>query len=413
MIIDFKRNQVIFLFALIFLIIILPISVIGCQSKTKNSSKPASATSKKIEKHTAKPLANQAIKNLGSEKKAFIAILRAWDKGYSLDQIIKSIEDKTLKSNGKISAVKPVNKPQNHLKSSRPILLAATDVTVSPLKRSSPVDTNDWDDTEFKKAAWTIWLLDVISKGYSVDQITLFMLEEKLPSMILFPDLGGVITEKKIDPKTGKVIRNDNGDPQYIVVKPKFPPKGSVFNPVEIDGATKFTDDLAKDFDDLVSGKNPLKPYTGSKSAPIKKRVGKFQPRAFRFKLKLMSSNGTDTLRSSDVILRIDASGNAEGSYNAEVLTRGSVSETTKTEGGTFQGKAIYPKTKGQMIRVDLDGSRHIKSITKIFSDGRTNTSESKISIRKMFQGVLAVDYSKGTGFLYGEAAMYQWKLTD
>lgn len=74
---------------------------------------------------------------------------------------------------------------------------------------------------------------------------------------------------------------------------------------------------------------------------------------------------------------------------------------------------AIYPKNKGQMIRVDLDGSRHIKNITKIFSDGRTNTSESKISIRKMFQGVLAVDYSKGSSLLYGEAAMYQWKLAD
>lgn len=43
--------------------------------------------------------------------------------------------------------------------------------------------------------------------------------------------------------------------------------------------------------------------------------------------------------------------------------------------------------------------------------DGKTHVTESGVDIKKMFQCVISIDYHKGSGFVYGEAAIYQWKI--
>lgn len=350
-------------------------------------------------KLSAPALAEKAVSDLGSETRAFNAVASAWGRGYSLKQIIKGIQGKKLLPNGVIDG---------QTAGLEPVRLAA--VTLASHDGARPEAKPSIDEViEARKAGWTAWLLGVIEKGYSVEQITAFMLEHDRPVEISFNGIGPIITTARDADKTGAPPLGMDGKPLQRVVKPAFPPKGTYFNPIDVDGAERFTSDLAKDFDDLVSGKGELRPATDGK--PAKGAKGKFEPRSFRLKLKFMPSEKTKTMTSSDVILRIDAAGQATGSYNVEITSTSGQYTTTVVEDGTFAGQAVYPKAKGQMIRMDLDGSRHKKSTMTGSYDGKPVINEQDTSVRKLFQGVLAVDYSKGSGFLFGESGMYQWRI--
>lgn len=384
---------------------VLAVALAGCSQFGQNAGKSSNG------KESLVDLGEQAVQNLGGEKHAVTAVLFAWDKGYSLEQIVRAITDNRLTANGNINNIEPGGRPQNYLSLAVPaVRLASADIQVTPL--NSPRSTDKvaiWKVVDRQQAMWTAWLLGVIAKGYSVEQITLYMLEARKPAVMVFPNVGPVITETKLDPKTRKRVQ--------VVVRPKFPPKGSTFNPEELQGTDRFISDLAKDFDDLIAGRSAVRPEPSgkpgekpaaddsSKAPAAGKSGGRFEPRSFRLEL-LLSSDKLGTLRRSDLIIRIDENGRVEGSYDAK-LVRG---DTTKYEDGTFGGQAVYPKTKGQFIRMDLDGSRHMKTVIEL-SDGRTTAFEQNISIPKMFQGTVAVDYSQGQGYLYGESATYRWRL--
>lgn len=411
-------KRTIFLFLIFFVCLVFLLN--GCGSTNNKNSGDANLSVFK--------LAEKLIKKLGSEKAAALAVLTAWDKGYSIDQIVDGINSESLSKKGKIRGVKPENKAQNFLSGDfrRPFSIVRLSILVSryprhplaslnsllsygvPNRRTLMASANsDEFASEFdkKNIMWTAWLLSVIAKGYSTEQIVGFLLEHDKPSVVIFPDnVGPVITTKKVNSKTGKE--------EERVVKPAYPPKGSPFNPDgKYIGAEEFAADLAKDFEDILDGKGTLRPVDDSEKGNDDSEEGKFRPRSFRIKLELMPTNITKTIRSSDLILRIDADGRATGSYSVELFEKTQNSEITQAEDGTFQGQAVYPKNKGQMIRFDLDGSRHIKTSSTTLFDGKTHVTESSLSIAKMFQGVITTDYNKGEGFLYGEAEMYRWKL--
>lgn len=429
-------KRTIFLLLIIFVCLVFLLN--GCGStKNKNSGDANLSVFK---------LAEKLIKTLGSEKEAALAVLTAWDNGYSLDQIIVAINNESLTEKGKIKGVKPENKPQNFLigNSRRPFSIVRLSnnkqtsaflipkgpfaaereksrgtahraptlnslVSYGVPDRQPLMATANSDDfaSEFdkKNIMWTAWLLSIIAKGYSTEQIVDFMLEHDKPAVLIFSEgVGPIITTKKINSKTGKE--------EEKVVKPASPPKGSPFNPDgKYIGAEEFSADLAKDFEDILDGKGTLRPVDDSEKGNDDSEEGKFRPRSFRIKLELMPTNITKTIRSSDLILRIDADGRATGSYSVELFEKTQNSEITQAEDGTFQGQAVYPKNKGQMIRFDLDGARHIKTSSTTLFDGKTHVTESSLSIAKMFQGVITTDYSKGEGFLYGEAAIYRWRI--
>lgn len=285
--------------------------------------------------------------------------------------------------------------------SARPIRLVAADIPVAPIKIDPPEEAEIGDLFEAHKAAWTAWILGTVAKGYSVEQITMYMLEEKKPAFMIFPDAGPVITGKVVDPATGKWELDASGNPVMVIVRPEFPPKGSAFNPGEIDGAEKFTSDLAKDFEDLLDGKTPVRPADGEAAPAAKPKPGKSGAKVFNLKLGLPSYS-EKTLVSSKLTMTITKGGKVSGSYSAEVVY--SNGDWRTVENGTFAGEVEDFDEPGKLF-IDLDGTRKGQTFVKGKLFRFDNTSD------KLVTGTLSPDYASGKGSLYGSGELYTWRI--
>lgn len=353
------------------------------------ASPKSETTGDTAKKYKVEAVADRAINNLGSEKEAFMAILSAWDEGYSLGQIITGINDDRLSSDGKIRGVSPKNKPQNQLKASKRVpLIAMAGAPGAEILAGVPTDAEINERFESRKGIWTVWILGVVAAGYSVEQITDYMIANERPALAM-PGYYPVITEQKKDPKTGE-IKNE-------YVKPAFPPEWILTEPKGVDKSDAFLEDLGKDFEKLVEGKG------------TSAEKGKFKPATFSFDLKIKGNSG-QRIRSAKVTLKIDSKGFVTGDYSADLVSEQSYQTTEFYETGTLKGQAVYPKAKGGMIYMDLKVTGHFKKVrTSQIKDIPTKTEEEDYN--SGFGGNFSTDYTEGKGTMLGKAAFYEFEL--
>src|SRR3990172_5248237 len=159
-------NKRIRVLTLLIIMIVALATVAACRPKDGGGGRRA-GTERQSRKETAKnradkALADKAVANLGSERAAALAVLFAWDRGYSFNQIIKAVREGSLGPRGKIDGAAPAGEAQNYLLlSARPVLLAAAELTITPMKIEPAEKAEIGDVIEAQKAAWTAWILGV------------------------------------------------------------------------------------------------------------------------------------------------------------------------------------------------------------------------------------------------------------
>lgn len=119
---------------------------------------------------TSAELTDIAVSNLDDQ--SAVAVLTAYDKGYSLRQIVDSIKADTLSSAGDISGQTPALTSQN--------FLTALVVSYPVMARALTTDDDDWvDEATIRNQMTTIRFLDWMIEGYSVEQITLALVSRE------------------------------------------------------------------------------------------------------------------------------------------------------------------------------------------------------------------------------------------
>jgi len=125
-------------------------------------------------------VATQAVNVLGDPATAAYAILKAYDRGYSIAQIVAAIDVFILNADGTIDDNDPVDEPQGSLASNGYVVFASKHNDSS--SSQSPTTSADMDQwfagtTEEQSSAWMTWLIGAASIGYNAEQLTDFMSE--------------------------------------------------------------------------------------------------------------------------------------------------------------------------------------------------------------------------------------------
>lgn len=374
----------------------LAVAGAGCDSGGDSPErKPSQAQS---QKPSTLRLAERATAQLGSEKVAFLAILRAWEQGYSLKQIVSGIESRSLDQGGAIDGASPKEKARSQRRLLVASLSGKSDQSYLIAASSAELDRAIDEELDFRNHLWTAWLLGVIAHGYSPEQIAEYMLSHSKPAQCGGPGFTPCIYEDVKDPATGKVseeVAEPALDPEYVVAAP---PDTEGYKTVTYAG---LAEDFGRDLDALLAGEpNRAESEDDGESGGAGFKASLFSP-----KLSLMPSN-PGKLVSYEITVRISDTGVVEGSYELNTDAQGEI----RVESGTFKGQAVLPKQKGGRISLLIDGSETMTATSKVTGIKRTDNDS---NVPKMFQGTVTLDGTKGSGLFFARSAMLQWKLGE